>query len=588
MGLSKKTVLRVAPLEDRSLPSAAFVTDWNEWVTNVQAARGQGNQAAARALAMMNAAVYNAVNAIHPTHEFYKFDARGLGNVSNASDDAAAAQAAHDVAVKLYSAAATEFDGHLTDQLDELADLGEPGIAEGVALGAYAAAQIVAQRANDGSATPPNVTYPIGSDPGDWQPTAPLYNPIPATPWWPGVKPFALVSGDQFRPGPPPALTSDKYTQAFQEVKALGRFDSTTRTPDQTEMALFWSGLVNGVSVSNAGVTLWTQIAKQASEARHLTLADNARLFAMMNVAAADAFIAGFDAKYAYNYWRPDTAIRAADTDGNPDTVPDANWAPVFPDPNHPSFLSNHSIHGEAVAQALVSFFGTDRFPFTATWAGVTRSFNGFTDAAKEGGKSRLFAGIHWSFDVSAGLQAGRKVGDYVADHFFLPLPDQLTTAAAPSTTVHKSLRDNQVGPVLTEALARWQRAGVDTSALGTIDVHIADLGGLTLGQAADGAIWLDDNAAGWGWFVDRTPQSDSEFIRRGNQGEQNRMDLLTVLTHEVGHLLGHEHEADGVMQETLTAGTRRTPGPTPIRLGDAPSLIAWTDGLVSGNEKKK
>ena len=226
----------------------------------------------------------------------------------------------------------------------------------------------------------------------------------------------------------------------------------------------------------------------------------------------------------------------------------------------------------------LAAFFGTDHVPFTATWAGVDRSFNKFTDAAKEAGQSRIYGGIHWSFDKAIGLQQGRKVGQYVADHFFQPLDaggDELTAAAAPSREVNRSLRPGQVQPLLTEALARWQATGVDTSALGSIDVRIAELGGLTLGKAADGVIWLDNNAAGWGWFVDRTPHRDGEFVRPGNQGERNRMDLLTMLTHEVGHLLGHDHAEGGVMAETLAPGTRQTP----VADGHAAGPLA-VDGL--------
>src|SRR5262249_12597944 len=192
--------------------------------------------------------------------------------------------------------------------------------------------------------------------------------------------------------------------------------------------------------------------------------------------------------------------------------------------------------------------------------------------AAKEAGQSRIYAGIHWSFDKAAGENLGRKVGQYVVDHFFRPLPgtgEFLTAAGAAPRTVNGTLRANRVQPLLNEALARWQSAGVDTSALQGIDVRVADLGGLTLGKVADGAIWLDDNAAGWGWFVDRTARSDSEFTRRGNQGEKNRMDLLTVLTHEVGHLLGYDHEAGGVMQDRLEAGIRWTIGPTTMTASD-------------------
>ena len=136
---------------------------------------------------------------------------------------------------------------------------------------------------------------------------------------------------------------------------------------------------------------------------------------------------------------------------------------------------------------------------------------------------------------------------------------DQLRAGAAAPSPVNETLRADRVQPLLTEALARWQAAGADTAALHGIDVRIADLGGLILGMAAGGVIWLDDNAAGWGWFVDATPGKDTEFDRPGDQGEQGRMDLLTVLEHEIGHLLGHDHDAEGVMQETLTAGSRRT-----------------------------
>jgi len=230
--------------------------------------------------------------------------------------------------------------------------------------------------------------------------------------------------------------------------------------------------------------------------------------------------------------------------------------------------------------------------------AGVTRSFASFDAAAAEAGRSRVYGGIHYQFDSTAGLGAGARLADYVMDGLLKPRDDgddQLQAAAAATAPVNRSLNAKQVRPLLAEALARWRAAGVDTSALGGMDVRVADLGGLTLGRAGDGVIWVDDNAAGWGWFVDRTPRSDSEFARHGNQGEQRRMDLLTVLTHEVGHLLGHDHEASGVMQELLDAGTRRTVGATPAWPGGASTLIAWDadtpgigNGLVSRSEKRK
>jgi hypothetical protein len=601
MALLKQSVPHVEPLEDRCLPSADFVLQWNGLLLNVQQLRSQGNQQAARALAMMGAAVYDSVNAIHPTHTVYHVDARTFPNVATASADAAAAQAAHDVAYALYTQAADRalFDGLLTTQLAEVPD--SQAETDGIALGQYVAAQMLAWRASDGSSA--SVPYVAGTDPGDWQPTPP--NPpgtLPATPQWPYVTPFALTSGDQFRPGPPPQLTSADYTAAFQAVKALGGNGTTTpstRTPEQTEIAFFWAG----VGVSNAGVAIWNQITQTVAAEHHLSLANTARLFAQVGVANADAFIAGFDAKYAYNYWRPVTAIRAADTDGNPDTTKDSTWTPLITTPNHPSFVSLHSAQSRAAAEALAAFFGTDQVGFTATWAGVSRSFNKFTDAAKEAGKSRIYAGIHWSFDCAIGENVGRKVGQYVVDHYFQPVTgsggELLVAATAARAPVNVALRADQVQPVLAAALARWQSAGVDTSALYRTDVRIADLGGLTLGKAGDGVIWLDDNAAGWGWFVDPTPWEDSEFTTPGGQGERGRMDLLTVLEHEVGHLLGREHEATGVMQETLDVGIRRTAGPTLVGnadwLGVAQALLTWNAdasgtglGFVSPNGKRR
>src|SRR5262245_35375023 len=438
----KKYSPRLERLEDRSLLSAGFVLDWNDLVVDVQRLRGQGNHAAARALAMMGAAVYDSVNAINPTHTVYHTDARTFPNLSIASADAAAAQAAHDVAYALYTQPAerTRIDGLLNTQLTELLVGGVTGVTEGIALGQFVAGDVLAWRASDHSGD--TVIYTPGSGPGVWQPT-PRPNPSPppaelpglpaATPQWPLVTPFSMKSGDQFRPGPPPALTDAAYTEAYLEVKSLGSINSTTRTPEQTEIALYWA---------NAGVGLWNQITHTVAAAHNLTLAENARLFAQVNVANADAFIASYDVKYAYNYWRPVTAIRAADTDGNPDTVADATWTPLITTPNHPSFASNHSTQSRAAAEALAAFFGTDHVSFSATSAGMERSYNTFTEAAKEGGKSRVFAEIHWSFDVAIGEKLGRKVGQYVADHYFQPLSSgSLVAVAAAPAPVNGTLR---------------------------------------------------------------------------------------------------------------------------------------------------
>jgi hypothetical protein len=560
--------LSLQSLEDRSLMSGNVVLDWNTVALAATVQAGNAPPVAARTMAIVQAAVYDAVNTIDQTHEPYASAREGP---SDASPEAAAAAAAHRVLIELYPNQSATFDTALVTSLAAVPD----GSAEnkGVALGQSVALHLLDLRANDGANA--TVTYTPGNDPGDWQLTPPLNRP-PLVPHWGSVTPFTMTSGDQFRPAGPPALTSADYTAAFNEVKELGSANSTTRTTEETEIAKFWA---------DSSVPHWNKIAATVSEDQGLSLPETARLFAMMNLATADAYISSFEAKYVYNFWRPITAIRAADTDGNSDTLADPSWSPLIVNPQMPAYASGHSTFGGAAAVVLAGFFGTDDIAFSSTsdfmgMAGVTRSFDSFSEAAEENARSRMLAGIHWSFDNDDGLLAGRALGEYVVDNFLTPEgADALMAADSPVRTVHKSLSANQVQPLLTQALSRWQAAGVDTSALTGLDVRIADLGGLTLGRAEDGVIWLDDNAAGWGWFVDRTPRSDSEFTRRGNQGERNRIDLLSVLTHEVGHVLGAEHAAGGVMQETLDAGVRRTVGSITTTIdspGASPTLFVW------------
>jgi hypothetical protein len=593
MRLGKQRALHVELLEDRCLPSANVVVEWNQVLLDTfKAERGPG-MAFGRQAAVVHAAIYDAVNAIDRSYAPFFADVHAS---RGASLEAAAAQAAHDTLTALYPTHKATFDATLAADLAGI----PPGRArQGVEIGQAVAQQILAWRSTDGSATPRD--YTPGSGPGVWLPTSPT---PPQGTQWGYVTPFCIPSDSAFRPPPPPALDSAEYTAAFNEVKDIGALNSTSRSAEQSQIAKFWYGAAGTFTAPG----YWNQIAQDISQRYGNSLVQDARLFALLNMAEADASFAVWDSKYTYNFWRPVTAIRAADTDGNDDTVADPSWATFLVTPNHPSYSSGHSGQSSAAASVLAAYFGTDNISFSFSndsLPGVTRSYSSFSQALQECSDSRVYAGIHWRFDCVAGQAVGRDVAHYVMDHFLLPGDhgddgdDQLRAAAATPAPVNVALRADQVQPLLAAALARWQAAGINTSGLYGTNVRIADLGGLTLGKAAGGVIWLDDNAAGWGWYVDATPRDDSEFTAPGNQGQRGRMDLLTVLEHEVGHLLGRGHEASGVMQETLDAGIRRTVGPTPGQdpgwLGAAQSLFArdadtpWIDyGFGSRNGKRR
>jgi membrane-associated phospholipid phosphatase len=228
------------------------------------------------------------------------------------------------------------------------------------------------------------------------------------------VTPFALERANQFRPGPPPALTEDTYSDAFNQVKSLGIMNSTTATADQMLIGNFWNGTIQNY---------WNEIAQTASLAHNLTTAETARLFALVNLSLADSVIAFYDAKYTYNLWRPVTAIRAADTDNNPETIVDPTWLPeggknTAPDPSYPGA---HATISAAAAEVLISFFRRDHFDLTVTsevLPGVDRSFTSFSAAFEEASFSRVLAGQHFSFDEKAGGRLGQEVADFVVDNF--------------------------------------------------------------------------------------------------------------------------------------------------------------------------
>ncbi|HEV2460512.1 MAG TPA: vanadium-dependent haloperoxidase, partial [Ktedonobacterales bacterium] len=310
----------------------------------------------------------------------------------------------HDTLLALYPSMLQALDGLLTSQLAAIPD--GAGKQEGIQLGRAVAAQLLAARANDGS----GITLPPfmpGSRPGAYRPTPPKF-PAPVFTTWGNVTPFVLTSGAQFRPVPPPALTSQAYADALNAVKSLGEDTSMTRTAEQTIIAKFWAGPIWNT---------WNEIAENAAQTHHTNLQRTARLFAVLNLSLADAAIGMYDAKYHYLLWRPVTAIRLADTDGNPATTADPTWTPLAVTAADPSYPGAHSTISSAAATVLTAFFGAhDEVRVTSDVlpsAGV-RTFSSYQAVATEAGLSRIYAGQHTRLDHDAGLTLGQDIAHFV------------------------------------------------------------------------------------------------------------------------------------------------------------------------------
>ena len=398
----------LAPAMAQSTKPVSQVVQWNR--TLLVIVRTPGAQPATihptHSFAIMHAAIYDAVNAIEGTHQPYLVR---LGASHFASQEAAAAAAAHEVLVKLYPSSQAKLDAQLQQALAQLPNRGK---TDGISIGNTVADRILALRSNDGSNAQP-IPYVFGNAPGDYQSTPPNFPKQPQFTHWSRVTPFALESASQFRPGGPPRLTGDRYSDALDQVKLLGIAGSTTATPDQALTGRFWNGAIQNY---------WNEIAQTASLAHGLTTAQNARLFALLNLSFADGVIAFYDAKYTYNFWRPVTSIRAAAADGNPDTEADPNWLPevgnTTPDPSYPGA---HAVISAAGAEVLISFFHTDHLEFSVTsevMPGVERSFTSFPAAAEEATLSRIFAGVHFLFDLTTGQRLGSDIADFIVDNF--------------------------------------------------------------------------------------------------------------------------------------------------------------------------
>lgn len=385
----------------------------------------------ARLYAIANVAVHDALNAIDPRFARYA-DTGPIDREANAA--AAALTAAHDAIVGADPGAASSTNVWYATAMAPLA--GEEGVARGVAIGQRAAAAILARRADDHTAGGGVAPYTPGSNPGDYQFTFPFNTPgfnffgtggfADASRWGATVTPFVLSSGSQFRAPPPYGASSNaaavltaRYTEDFNEVKALGCSGCAARTADQSEIAIFWK---------ENSPTGWNRYAAAVAASRHLNAWDTARLFAVMAMGEFDAYTASLESKYYYNFWRPVTAVALADADGNPATSSAASWQVLaFPTPPVPDYPSAHATAGgagAAIIEALVPGRGRPISTTSGSLPGVTRTFATPNDAAVENALSRIYIGYHFRHAAEVGTAQGRTVGSYVATHALLPLHD--------------------------------------------------------------------------------------------------------------------------------------------------------------------
>jgi len=386
------------------------VTDWNTTLLDAVRTASSAPPLASRNMAMVHAAIYDSVNSISKKYSPYRVS---IDAPAGASEEAATAAAAHRTLVGLYPAQAGKFDAALQSSLAKIPD--GKAKQDGIALGQQVADQIISSRNTDGITKV--VQYTPKTDLGSWTPTPPALAAALA-PQWPQVTPFAMTSGSQFRPPGPPALEGAKYAEEVNYVKEIGKSDSLTRTPDQTAIAKFWA---NGAGTFTPPGH-WNQIAQNASALGGKSLEDSARLFALLNMALADAAISCWDAKYEYNLWRPVTAIRQADTDNNPNTTADPQWQPLLTTPPFPEYMSGHSTFSGAADAVMSSVFGSD-FGFADRGdqsVNSLRTYENFSQAADESGMSRIFGGIHFMSANVDGLSSGRNLGNYVVENFLV------------------------------------------------------------------------------------------------------------------------------------------------------------------------
>ena len=372
--------------------SADAITDWNIKAADLVTEAKLGTPPAIRTMAIVQTAVYEAVTLA------------GSKQAAGAAVDAAVAAANRVTLTKLMPAQQASIDAAYQAALGQIAE----GAAKstGIAAGEQAAAAVLARRADDGAATAESLRPHTTA--GVYVPTA-----APAVPQWAQRKPWLMVRPSQFRPGPPPALTSETWARDFNEIKSLGARNSTRRNAEQTDIARFWEYSLPAI---------YFGVVRSVALAPGRDVAQNARMFAAVAQAMDDALISVFDAKYQYNFWRPTTAIRNADVDGNAATEREASWSPLVDSPMHPEYPSGHAILAGAVGAVVKADVGAERMPVLSTSSpsakGTTRSWTSIDDFVREVADSRVYAGIHFRTAIDVGAAMGKRIGETTVQKF--------------------------------------------------------------------------------------------------------------------------------------------------------------------------
>lgn len=411
------SVLMGSVLLGSAAAGADVVSDWNAIAVNTAVANKANPFAQARYAAIVQLAVFEAVNAITGEYQPY------LGTITappGASAEAAAIEAAYQALIHYFPASQATLFADRTNSLASIPD-GQAKI-DGIATGDAAAAALISLRANDGS-SPPKFKVPGPPAPGEWQatPSCPLVNGVKVgiAFQWQNVTPFGISNAGDFLLGPPPELTSTAYAKAYNEVMTVGSLNSTQRPPDRANVALFYA--------ASSPTQVFNHAAVQVAQQQGRSLSENARALALVNMAMNDSLVASFLNKYHYNFWRPETAIHAGDTDGNPDTAPDPTWAPFVLTPCFPSYPSNHGSAGNGAAEALRRLYGEAGHSITLTNPAVpaiTLQYTSFKQITDDISDARVYGGIHFRTDQEAGADLGRAVGTAVYKNNLQPVHD--------------------------------------------------------------------------------------------------------------------------------------------------------------------